>query len=57
MGFDDDRQDHLRPINWDKMIQRNITNKLEVIFIAMGWRDGLEKFGIKHKQTTVITES
>lgn len=52
MAFDEDKQDHLRPIDWDKMIQRNIQNKLETIFIAMKWTDDLDKFGVKYKPKT-----
>ncbi len=39
MAFDDDNFKHIdrSKINWDKMIQRNITSKITVIFEAMGW--------------------
>jgi len=43
-AFDEDRQDHLRKIDWAKMIDRNIRMKLVTLFEAMGWQDDLNKF-------------
>ncbi len=39
MAFDEDHKDHVKNINWDLMIQRNIDNKKDVIFEAMGWKE------------------
>ena len=37
MAFDEDHKDHVKNIDWDLMIQRNIDNKKDVVFEAMGW--------------------
>lgn len=37
MAFDEKGVEHLREVDWDKMIARNITNKSDAIFEAMGW--------------------
>ncbi len=37
MAFDLEKKDHVKEVNWDLMIKRNILNKCQVIFEAMGW--------------------
>jgi DNA polymerase elongation subunit (family B) len=50
MAFDEEKQDHLRAIDWVRMIQRNITMKLDTLFNAMGWQDDLDKFKVGNVQ-------
>lgn len=42
MGFDEENHKHIKRemINWDRIIERNIMNKCDVIFKAMGWDIG-----------------
>lgn len=56
MAFDEDRKNHLRPIDWSQVIRRNITLKLETIFQAMGWQEDLKHFGIDIKETNEDAE-
>jgi len=44
MAFDENKQDHLCKIDWDKMISRNIIMKLDTLFHAMGWQEDLNEF-------------
>jgi len=37
LAFDKDNQEHIRDVNWNKMIERNIINKVQVVFEAMKW--------------------
>lgn len=37
IAFDADHLGHVKNIDWDMMIGRNIVNKVQVIFEAMGW--------------------
>lgn len=45
-AFDEDKQDHLRKVDWDKVIDINIRKKLVSPFKALGWDKDLELFGI-----------
>ena len=39
MAFDENNQKHITNVDYDLMIDRNILNKAEVVFKAMGWYD------------------
>lgn len=43
LAFDDQIKEHICNIDWDKMIERNIENKVEIIFEAMGWIENCKK--------------
>lgn len=52
MAFDEDHCNHVKNIDWDQMVQRNIIMKLETLFKAMGWEEDLkifEKAGIPNE--------
>ena len=38
-AFDEYNQELLRPIWWEKVIERNIQNKVDVVYTAMDWLD------------------
>lgn len=46
MAFDEDRQDHLRAIDWNKMVSKNILKKLVSPFKALGWTEDLKSFNM-----------
>lgn len=46
MAFDEDKQDHLRPINWEKMVNKNVIKKLISPFKALGWEADLANFNV-----------
>jgi DNA polymerase elongation subunit (family B) len=50
-AFDEDNQSHLSPINWERMIEKNILKKLVSPFKALGWTDELKKFGNIEEET------
>lgn len=37
LAYDDEQFDHIKNIDWNKMIDKNITSKCEHIFEALGW--------------------
>jgi hypothetical protein len=37
LAFDEQNHDHIANIDWRRMLDRNIVNKVEVIFEAMKW--------------------
>ena len=43
LAFDKTVKDHVKNIDWNKMIERNVINKVEVLFEALGWEDKMEK--------------
>jgi len=52
LAFDEEKKDHIKNIDFDKMIERNITNKVDVIFKAMSW-DTFELFAAIKGQRTL----
>ena len=44
MAFDKTKKDHLKPIDWDTMIEKNIYNKVEILFEALGWQEDFKSF-------------
>ena len=50
-AFDEDNQKHLRPINWERMVEKNILKKLVSPFKALGWTEDLKKFGNVEEET------
>ena len=45
-AFDEDAQTHLRPVDWEKVIEININKKLVSPFKALGWEQDLQLLGI-----------
>ena len=37
LAFDEEYQRHIKDVNWDIMIERNIHSKAKIIFQGMGW--------------------
>jgi hypothetical protein len=57
LAFDEKMKDHIKEIDWDMTVQRNVLNIIETIFEAMKWENSFIPVKIKRTRKSKQTKS